>query len=67
MASRTIVILTGRYTSDTITEHIEAIARCFPQWTIHVVHELAPRRWRPYLRSKGRRMNNFPEFSSRLG
>ena len=52
MKSRVVVVFTGRYASASAAEHVEAIATRFPDWTVHVVHELAPRRWRPYLRGK---------------
>ncbi len=60
MVPRTITVFTGRYASDPITEHVEAIAGRFPQWTIHVVHERAPSGWRTYLRGKIRQLRRQP-------
>jgi len=58
--ARTIIVFTGRYASAAVAEHVEAIAERFPEWTVHVVQESAPRRWRSYLRGKVRKLRREP-------
>ena len=60
MPNRNVVVFTGKYTSPSIIEHVEAVAQEFPDWRILVLHEVPPRRWWPYLKGKLRRLKRQP-------
>src|SRR4051812_9938766 len=58
--NRRIVVFCAGYDHPSTVEHVEAIADAFPHWTLTVVQEKPPIRWKPYLRSKFRRWKKEP-------
>lgn len=60
MQERSVVIFTGKYSSPSTAEHIEAVANEFPHWRITIVQESPPFKWGSYLRTKVRMLKRQP-------
>lgn len=57
---RQVVIFTGCGASPSTIEVIETISHAFPHWHFTILQEIKPRRWRPYVRGKIRRLKREP-------
>jgi peptidoglycan/xylan/chitin deacetylase (PgdA/CDA1 family)/folate-dependent phosphoribosylglycinamide formyltransferase PurN len=57
---RHVVLFVGKYHSPSTIELIETLADAFPHWRWTIFQEVPPRRWRPYLRTKLRRLRKEP-------
>ena len=60
MNTKKVVIFTGKYSRASTIEHVEAIARVFPNWSVCILQEFPRRRWRPYLKGKVKQLLRQP-------